>query len=412
MKTRGCWRRCASSRAPSRRAPQDVPAPAPPLARPARRACGAAGDASRCRTRWSAPGRTTHSSRPASPTRRSRARIACRPRPALLPAFSATDAVSRQLRRHRHVNPERPVRVDRRRQHVPRVGGGAPGRCRPARSCGRRCTGARRRKRWPQAQARNRAARSRRHRHAQLLRAGRRAAQVRHRAAGSAAGARASSRSRSSRSGSARSRGATSSRRRSSIDSSSRHSGKRRWRWTTRGWRSRCCCFPTLDENFTVVDDLQRRAGAAAVCRRPNDGGARQSGSARGRRSAASGGAGRPRREERVPSEPRRRRHLRHRGERVRAAQPHRRAAGARRAAEPRLLRHGESVGARLGLGRLAEQAASERDARAPGAGDAEPDAAAAGEQSLLDVQRSAGGAERPSTTCGASRSSPPRACA
>ena len=126
---------------------------------------------------------------------------------------------------------------------------------------------------------------------------------------------------------------------------------------------------PTLDENFTVVDDLNGGAGAAAVLADVRD----------------DGGAANP--------------DLRAADEALRAAEQDVRLArsaffptswstrctASRRtssrlhsriaaqpelgvAAESGILRHRQPDGAGVGLGRAAQQAASEPDARAPGA--------------------------------------------
>ncbi len=83
----------------------------------------------------------------------------------------------------------RTVRVDGRRQHVPRSGSSRTRRSRRTRSRARPLLKATGRGGSGAGQARNRAARPRRHRHADLLRVHLGAAQVRHGAAGRAAGA-------------------------------------------------------------------------------------------------------------------------------------------------------------------------------------------------------------------------------
>ena len=82
---------------------------------------------------------------------------------------------------------------------------------------------------------------------------------------------------------------------------------------STRTSRSSTTCSPRPPCRRSPTSG-RWRSGTIPICARP----------ARALRAA---GAGRPCREERVLSKPRRRRGLRHRGQRVRAAQPHRGAA-------------------------------------------------------------------------------------
>ena len=142
-------------------------------------------------------------------------------------------------------------------------------------------------------------------------------------------------------------------------------STRRRSRWTTRGSRSPCCCFP----RSTRTSPSSTTCSARRRCRRLRKCGRWRSANNPDLRAADAAAARPPTQDVRVAKnafspDRRRRRGLRHRSQRVRAAQPRRRAARARRAAEPRLLRHRQPDGADLGLGRPAQQAASERDAR------------------------------------------------
>ena len=201
-----CLRRCAPrARAAAGRA---AAPPAPPLlARAARGPGGAAAGhhaagraAARQAERAAVPGRR-------SPTPRSRARIACRRKAALLPSFSDT---TQFLGNSGEPGAgQRTVRVDRRRQHVPPVARRAPGdlaehvhRTPLLKARGGGGAGLR-----PGSKSRSAASPSRSR--GSTTRSSRRSANT-PRAQERAAGGSASSTSRSSRSVSARSRAATS----------------------------------------------------------------------------------------------------------------------------------------------------------------------------------------------------------
>ena len=188
--------------------------------------------------------------------RRARGSRAGQGRPAA--GVQRDDAVPRQPGDAGQRQPQWPLRLDGRRQHVPRLGGHAPGPVSrrlhahaAAQGRGGGSHGGR--------QARDRAARPRRHGHEELLRAGGRPAQVRHGAAGGAAGRALPGKRAAGRNNSGRSREATSSRRRSSTTAAAGLQGGDAGAWTTRAWRWRCCCFPRST----------RTSRSSTICRPP-----------------------------------------------------------------------------------------------------------------------------------------------
>ena len=261
-------------------------------------------------------------------------------------------------------------------------------------------------------EARSRPARPRRHGHAELLRAHHRPAAVRDRAAGGAAGA-AVPRDRAA-AGAARPGGAQ--RRRQGGDLSAGSSSRRFEEATLAMDNAR------LDARRPAVSDARTRtspsstissgAGAAAVRRGPGDGGARAIPDLRAADEALRAAEQDVRRARSafLPSARRRRRSTASRRTSSRCTGVAARSR-ARRAAEPRVFRHGQSDDADLGLGRLRSKLRQSQTRAAPGAGRAEPDAAAARQQPVFDLQRSAGGAAPRSTACGAAPISPPKAC-
>ena len=161
--------------------------------------------------------------------------------------------------------------------------------------------------------------------------------------------------------------------------------------------RKRCCdgeceaeprsaLFPTLNANFTVVDDLSSRASHPRF-RKP------------GRWRRENPDLRVPRRDQRGPGMSPCASRL------LRRAPSTRYGIGANRfalhsvadafqrraSAEPGILCDRQSHGADLGLGRVAQQGAAGGNARAVGASGIEPGSATTAQQPLLDVQRSAG---------------------
>ena len=251
-----------------------------PLAHP--EAPSAPPRSSRCRTRSSAPGRTTRSSRRPRPTPRSRARIACRRRRACC-RRSATPRSTSAPRPTASIPNGRFVSKDG--VHMYRSWAVVHQELSPGHVHADAATAGRGGRGAGAGQARDRAARPRRHGHEELLRAGHGAAQVRDGAAGGAAG-RAFLRIRAP-AGAARP-GRAQRRRQGGDPVSAAAAGFREATLAMDNARLRLAVllFPTLNENFTVVDDLRRGAGAAAVRRGPDDGGAREPRSPRGRRGA------------------------------------------------------------------------------------------------------------------------------
>ena len=369
---------------------------------------------SRSRTRCSAPGRTTRSSRPivadAAVAREDRVQAKARP----AAGVQHHDAVPRQLRRRHGVNPERPLRLDRRRQHVPRVGG----RC--TRSCLRGTfmrtplqQGARPRKRWRRPGSRSRSAVSPSPSRGTTTGWSPRSGSTPRRSRPRSRRARFLDIASSSNV-SARSRGATSSRPRSSIDSSSRASAKRRWPMDNARLALAVLLSPDARRELHGRRRSAGGAGAAAVRRRPRRWRSGDNPDLRAAgetlRAAEQDVRGR---EERLPAQPGRSTRStasRRTSSRCTAASPRSRSSAC-----CRILATSSPSIFTVPLwdwGGLRSKLHQSETRAAPGAGDAEPDAAAADEQPLFDVQRSAGRQNGGRQPAAASPIWPPRACA